>query len=148
MLLRPDGAKYWRWDYRRPVTGTRNTLSPGTYPDVSLASVRERHAAARKLFAEGVDPGDIQKLRAAERSALSLAEEYQAMEYEMATELPSMELELAEVADSCIKGKHDSAKQVAEQAYEQLLTQAGEQIAVVFELFTMAENGGKIHREM
>lgn len=69
------------------------------------------------------------------------------MEYEIATELPRLELELAEVADSCIKGKMDIAKEVAKQAYEQLLTQAGEQISVVFELFTMAENGGKIHRE-
>ncbi len=21
LLLRPDGARWWRWDYRRPVTG-------------------------------------------------------------------------------------------------------------------------------
>lgn len=61
LLLRPDGAKWWRWDYRRPVTGKRNTLSLGTYPEVSLASVRERHAAARKLLAEGVDPGEQRK---------------------------------------------------------------------------------------
>ena len=61
LLLRPDGAKWWRWDYRRPVTGKRNTLSLGTYPEVSLASVRERHAAVRKLLAEGVDPGEQRK---------------------------------------------------------------------------------------
>ena len=24
LLLRPDGARWWRWDYRRPVTGKRN----------------------------------------------------------------------------------------------------------------------------
>lgn len=65
LLLRPDGAKWWRWDYRRPVTGKRNTLSLGTYPEVSLASVRERHAAARKLLAEGVDPGEQRKAQKA-----------------------------------------------------------------------------------
>ena len=27
LLLRPDGAKWWRLDYRRPITGKRNTLS-------------------------------------------------------------------------------------------------------------------------
>lgn len=61
LLLRPDGAKWWRWDYRRPVTGKRNTLSLGTYPEVSLASARERHSAARKLLAEGLDPGEQRK---------------------------------------------------------------------------------------
>ncbi|NIK64376.1 integrase [Xanthomonas arboricola] len=66
LLLRPDGARWWRWDYRRPVTSKRNTLSLGTYPDVSLATARERHAAARKLLAEGVDPGEQRK---AEKSA-------------------------------------------------------------------------------
>lgn len=60
-MLKPDGARWWRWDYRRPVTGKRNTLSLGTYPEVSLASVRERHAAARKLLAEGIDPADQRK---------------------------------------------------------------------------------------
>ncbi len=33
VLLKPSGAKWWRWDYKRPVTGKRNTLSLGTYPD-------------------------------------------------------------------------------------------------------------------
>lgn len=61
LLLRPDGARWWRWDYRRPVTGKRNTLSLGTYPDVSLAAARERHAAARKLLADGIDPGEQRK---------------------------------------------------------------------------------------
>ncbi|EDZ9125908.1 DUF4102 domain-containing protein, partial [Salmonella enterica subsp. enterica serovar Typhimurium] len=61
LLLRPDGAKWWRWDYRRPVTGKRNTLSLGTYPDVSLAVARERHVAARKLLAGGIDPGEHRK---------------------------------------------------------------------------------------
>jgi len=71
LLLRPDGAKWWRWDYRRPVTGKRNTLSLGTYPDGSLATARERHAAARRLLADGVDPGEqrkAQKVATRERS--------------------------------------------------------------------------------
>lgn len=61
LLLRPDGGRWWRWDYRRPVTGKRNTLSLGTYPDVSLFTARERHAAARRLLAEGIDPGAQRK---------------------------------------------------------------------------------------
>ncbi len=61
LLVRPDGAKWWRWDYRRPVTGKRNTLSLGIYPDVGLADARQRHAAARKLLANGIDPGEQRK---------------------------------------------------------------------------------------
>lgn len=61
LLVRPDGGKWWRWDYRRPVTGKRNTLSLGTYPDTGLAVARERHAEARKLLAAGTDPGEQRK---------------------------------------------------------------------------------------
>jgi len=68
LLLRPNGARWWRWDYRRPVTGKRNTLSLGTYPDVSLADARERHSTARKLLAAGVDPGENRKATKAARA--------------------------------------------------------------------------------
>jgi hypothetical protein len=61
LLLKPDGARWWRWDYRRPVTGKRNTLSLGTYPDTGLADAREKREAARKLLAAGVDPGEHRK---------------------------------------------------------------------------------------
>ncbi len=74
LLLRPDGARWWRWDYRRPITGKRNTLSLGTYPDVSLADARSRRDAARKLLASGVDPGEHRKAEKAagsERAANS-----------------------------------------------------------------------------
>lgn len=61
LLLRPDGARWWRWDYRRPVTGKRNTLSLGTYPETGLAEARARHAEARKALAAGIDPGEQRK---------------------------------------------------------------------------------------
>jgi len=59
--LNPDGSRWWRWDYRRPVTGKRNTLSLGTYPEVSLADARGRQAEARRLLASGIDPGEHRK---------------------------------------------------------------------------------------
>lgn len=62
----PEGAKRWRLDYRRPVTGKRNTISLGTYPEVSLADARSRQGEARKLLAAGIDPGEHRK---AERAA-------------------------------------------------------------------------------
>lgn len=53
----PKGSKYWRYKYRRPVTGKENRLSLGVYPDTGLAEARERHADARKVLAAGHDPG-------------------------------------------------------------------------------------------
>ena len=43
------------------MTGKRNTLSLGTYPDTGLADARRRHAEARKLLAAGIDPGEQRK---------------------------------------------------------------------------------------
>ena len=74
LLLKPDGARWWRWDYRRPLTGKRNTLSLGTYPDTGLADARGKRDAARKLLAAGVDPGEHRKAEKAagvERAANS-----------------------------------------------------------------------------
>lgn len=61
LLLQPNGARWWRWDYRRPITSKRNTLSLGTYPDTSLAGAREKREAARKQLAAGIDPGENRK---------------------------------------------------------------------------------------
>ena len=74
LLLRPDGARWWRFDYRRPFTGKRNTLSLGTYPDTGLAEARGRRDAARKLLAADVDPAEARKAEkaaGAERAANS-----------------------------------------------------------------------------
>jgi len=58
---------------------------------------------------------------AAQRSALSLAEEYEAMEGEIAAELPRLELELAEAADRCLSTTNGVIREAASQAYGQLL---------------------------
>ena len=57
LLLRitPTGGKLWRWKYRT-AEGVQKEMSFGPNPDVSLADARERHAAARKLLASGIDP--------------------------------------------------------------------------------------------
>jgi hypothetical protein len=54
LWVTPAGGKLWRWAYR--YAGKEKLMSFGQYPDVSLADARERHAAARKLLAAGVDP--------------------------------------------------------------------------------------------
>ncbi|TWT20330.1 DUF4102 domain-containing protein [Luteimonas marina] len=76
LILRPDGGRWWRLDYRRPVTGKRNTLSLGTYPFVGLAEARDKRYAAKKLLAVGIDPGQQRKAEkavAADRAASSFA---------------------------------------------------------------------------
>lgn len=105
-------------------------------------------AAARQQWGaklrenDGTLTRDIQKLRANERSALSLAEEYDAMEGEIAAELPRLELELAEVAGHCLNARSSVTREVADQAYEQLLLQAGDSLAFAFALFSRAEGSG------
>lgn len=59
LLCTPSGGKLWRFKYR--FDGKEKLLSLGTYPDVSLADARERREAARKLLAQGVDPGATRK---------------------------------------------------------------------------------------
>lgn len=64
LLVRPNGSRWWRFDYRRPGTKKRNTLSLGTFPDVSLKLAREKLEAARVLLVKGIDPGENRKAEA------------------------------------------------------------------------------------
>lgn len=61
LLVKPDGAKYWRLGYR--FLGKQKTLSLGVYPEITLKTARERRSEARKLLDEGIDPGLERKLR-------------------------------------------------------------------------------------
>lgn len=61
LLVQPNGSRWWRMDYRRPGSGKRNTLSLGTFPDVSLKRAREKRDEARTLLADGIDPGEKRK---------------------------------------------------------------------------------------
>jgi len=54
LLINPNGSRWWRFKYRR--LGKEQLLSFGVYPDVTLATARERREEARKLIAEGSDP--------------------------------------------------------------------------------------------
>jgi hypothetical protein len=47
LLLRPDGKRWWRFDYR--CGGKDKTLSVGVYPDVTLARARQRADEIRLL---------------------------------------------------------------------------------------------------
>jgi integrase len=54
LLVNPSGSKLWRWRYW--ADGKEKLMALGQYPIVGLADARERHFAARKKVAAGVDP--------------------------------------------------------------------------------------------
>jgi integrase len=54
LLIAPSGGKLWR--YRYYFAGKEKMLALGEYPLVTLKEVRERHFAARKTLAAGIDP--------------------------------------------------------------------------------------------
>lgn len=58
-VLVKKAGKYFRLDYR--FGGNRKTLALGVYPDVKLQKAREKRDEARKLIANGVDPGQMRK---------------------------------------------------------------------------------------
>ncbi|MDE2084216.1 MAG: integrase arm-type DNA-binding domain-containing protein, partial [Xanthomonadaceae bacterium] len=61
LLVQPNGSRWWRFRYSRPGNGSRNTLALGTFPDVSLKRAREKRDDARRLIADGIDPGAKRK---------------------------------------------------------------------------------------
>lgn len=63
----------WRFDYKSPVTGQRNTLVFGTYPEVSLTLARAKRAEARALIAEGKDPAGQRNEEKQAQQAAALA---------------------------------------------------------------------------
>jgi integrase len=59
LWVQPAGGKWWRYKYR--FAGREKLLAIGSYPDVSLGEARERHKAARKSLAAGIDPNEAKK---------------------------------------------------------------------------------------
>jgi len=64
------GGKLWRWKYRHE--GKEKLMSFGKYPDVTLAMAKKRHAEARSLLADGLDP--MVQRKAAKAAAKTVAE--------------------------------------------------------------------------
>jgi integrase len=63
LLVSPTGGRLWRLKYR--FEGKEKLLSLGAYPAVSLADARQRRDDAKKLLANGVDPGEAKKAQKA-----------------------------------------------------------------------------------
>ena len=59
LLVNPNGAKYFRYNYR--FSGKRKTLALGAYPATTLKEAREKRDAAKKQIDGGIDPGENKK---------------------------------------------------------------------------------------
>lgn len=66
LLVKPNGARYWRFKYR--FHGREKLLALGVYPDVTLKSARDKRDDARKLIADGIDPSKARKAEKAARN--------------------------------------------------------------------------------
>ena len=60
LLITPSGGKLWNLKYR--FGGKEKKLALGAYPLVSLEAARQRREEAKKLLANGVDPGEMKKV--------------------------------------------------------------------------------------
>lgn len=58
LLIDESEAKYWRMDYRRPISKKPNTLALGTYPTISLKDARLKRDEYKRMLAEGIDPAE------------------------------------------------------------------------------------------
>lgn len=58
LLVHQNGSKYWRLDYRRPISQKRNTLALGTVDNISLKEARLKHDEAKRKLANGIDPAE------------------------------------------------------------------------------------------
>lgn len=68
LLVNPDGAKLWRMDYRRPVTGKQNTIGLGVFSTVKLADARAERERIRKLLSDSIDPVEQRRADEANRA--------------------------------------------------------------------------------
>ena len=103
LQVTPTGGKWWRLKYR--FDGKEKLLSLGTYPEVSLASARERRDLARKLLANDppIDPSENRKNIKAENRLNATN---------------SFELVAREWWHSYMKGKAESHKQKVMRRFE------------------------------
>ena len=80
LLIKPDGARYWRFKYR--FAGKEKLLALGVCDEVSLAEAREDRDEAKRKIREGTDPAEERKTRkrqdkhAAANSFKAVAEEW------------------------------------------------------------------------
>jgi integrase len=56
LRVKPSGTKSWFFNYSHPHTKKRNSLSLGSFPNLSLADARRKAEEYRSLLAQNTDP--------------------------------------------------------------------------------------------
>ena len=77
LLVKPNGGKYFRLDYR--IHGKRKTYAIGVYPETSLKKARQIRDTVKEQIVDGIDPAIIRKLEKSgskENTFQAVAEEF------------------------------------------------------------------------
>ena len=69
LVVSPTGGKLWRLKYL--FEGREKKLSLGVYPSITLAEARRHREDAKKLIANGSDPGEVKKATKLARRVVS-----------------------------------------------------------------------------
>lgn len=102
------------------------------------ANAARQHWSGLLREADGTLTRDIQKLRAAETSALTLVEEYAAMSQEIGMQITAMEVTVAELAEVAI-GKRSAVIELASrEAFDAMVENVGGEVARAFVLYKHA----------
>ncbi|ATS67710.1 hypothetical protein NY98_21400 [Xanthomonas citri pv. fuscans] len=88
--------------------------------------------------ADGTLTRDIQKLRAAETSALTLVEEYAAMRQEIGMQITAMEVTVAELAEVAIDKRSSLIELSSREAFTAMVENVGNEVARAFVLYKRA----------
>lgn len=109
----------------------------GEAAQAQVNAVREQY---RQLLrqTDGELTREIQKLRATERSSLTLVEEYAEMQHEIQVQVKGMELEVAELASTCMELRSRVLGLASQEAFDALMAQAGDAMAAAYVLHRRA----------
>lgn len=128
------------------MVGRLETMTRAQHAAQAEAEAVRKQWSTKLRDSDGVLSREIQKLRVAERSALSLVEEYQAMQQEMKPQLASHELSVADLAHQCIAHRNSVVRVAADDAYLDLMAQAGGLIATAYSLYRIANTAEIVMR--
>jgi len=82
LRVKPTGSKLWIFNYYRPYSKKRKSLSLGAYPALTLASARYQRRSMQSLLVQNIDPAEhIDKVKLQEEQSQLLTLEYVAREW-------------------------------------------------------------------
>lgn len=176
-VIDKNGSMYWRFDYTRPITKKRNSISLGVYPDVTLAKAREKKVEYKALIKNNQDPA-VEKQRSLEQEQFRVANTFQAVadEYRKTEELepstkkknrfiwdklymsigrmPISEITPTQILDTCRiyekQGKYESARLMrskAAQVFRYAIALGLCQFNVADQISGILKTGTKEHRK-